>query len=185
MTRKGTRERLIDDFDKEGIPQVENNGSRGIKSVDDLVNSTTADIVSMVTRLEHQSSESNASTALNEMEDGLLDSVEVACKVCQKEIRDTSQGAVYYCIYCIDCDICEDCFPKKGQIERGEIEPDWRIVCPPGHEHIKAPVKGWRGMKGDVMRIGRAEIPFKEWMEQLETYWAEHWNLFWTETDLL
>lgn len=86
----------------------------------------------MVTRPEHQSSESNPSTALNEMEDGLLDSVEVACKVCQKEIRGLSQGAVYYCIYCIDCDICEDCFLNKGQRERGEIEPDWRVVCPPG-----------------------------------------------------
>jgi hypothetical protein len=40
-------------------------------------------------------------------------------------------------------------------------------------------------MEGGVMRIGRAEIPFKEWIEQLETNWAEHWNLFWTETDLL
>ena len=86
----------------------------------------------MVTRPEHQSSESNPSTALNEMEDGLLDSVEVACKVCQKEIRDLSQGAVYYCIYCIDCDICEDCFLNKGQRERGEIKPNWRVVCPPG-----------------------------------------------------
>ena len=181
----GTRERLIDDFDQEGIPQVENNGSRGIKSIDDLVNSTTADVVSMVTRPDHQSSESNASSALNEMKDVLIDSVEVACKACQKEIRDLSQGAVYYCIYCIDCDICEDCFLKKGQRERGEIEPYWHVVCPPGHKHIKAPIKVWRGMKGGVMRIGRAEIPFKEWMEQLETNWAEHWNLFWTETDLL
>jgi hypothetical protein len=119
------------------------------------------------------------------MEDGLLDSVDVACKVCKKEIRNFSHGAVYYCIYCIDCDICEDCFIKKGQRERGEIEPDWRIVCPPGHKHVKAPVEGWRGMKGGVMRIGSAEILFKEWLEQVDTKWTEYWELFWTETDLL
>jgi hypothetical protein len=47
-----TRARLSDDFDQEGIPKVENNGSGGIKSIGDLVNSTTADIVSMVTRPE-------------------------------------------------------------------------------------------------------------------------------------
>jgi hypothetical protein len=47
-----TRERLSDNFDRVGIPKVENNGSGGIKSIGDLVNSTTADIVSMVTRPE-------------------------------------------------------------------------------------------------------------------------------------
>jgi hypothetical protein len=85
-----TRERLSDNFDRVGMLQIENNSFGGIKSISGLVNSTTADVVSMVTRPEHQSSESNATTAQKEMEDGLLNSVNVACEVCKKEIRDCS-----------------------------------------------------------------------------------------------
>jgi hypothetical protein len=174
-----TEEPFSDAFERNGIPQADCNGSGG------LVDSIRADDVSLVKRQGHQRSKSNASAAPDEMEESLLDSAEVSCKVCKKDIRDFSHGAVYYCIYCIDCDICENCFLKRGQRDRGEIEPDWRVVCPSGHKNVKAPVEGWRGMKNGSMRIGNAEIPFKEWLTHLETKWTEYWKSFWTETDLL
>lgn len=57
---------------------------------------------------------------------------------------------------------CEECFNKREAREKGELKADWRIVCPQGHHHVKAPVEGWRGVKDGIFRIENEEIPFRE-----------------------
>jgi tetratricopeptide (TPR) repeat protein len=126
-----------------------------------------------------------SSAVLNEIDEGLLNDSEFYCNFCIKETRDWSHGPTYLCIYCIDVDICEECFAKKIAREKGELEPDWRVICPQGHKHVKAPIEGWRGVRNGIMRIGTEEIPFKTWLVQLEVKWTKYWEEFWTEAETM
>ncbi|KAH9868324.1 hypothetical protein J1614_007396 [Plenodomus biglobosus] len=121
-------------------------------------------------------------TTINEMDIGLLNTA-ISCNMCNCDIDRWSAGAVYFCIYCIDVDICESCFAKKTAQESGELPPDWRVICPKGHRHIKTPMEGWRGIKDGVMRIGIEEIPFQTWLGRLEVAWAKYWDEFWMVKD--
>ncbi|KAL5115644.1 hypothetical protein ACEQ8H_006443 [Pleosporales sp. CAS-2024a] len=120
----------------------------------------------------------------NEMDEGLLSDPQPYCNYCTKEIGTWSDGAGYLCVYCIDVDICEECYSKKLAREKGELERDWRIICPQGHRHVKAPIQGWRGIKNGKLRIGPKEILFKTWLAQLETKWSQYWDAYWTEPQI-
>jgi tetratricopeptide (TPR) repeat protein len=124
-----------------------------------------------------------STTTVNEIDEGILENSWFYCNFCGKDFNDWSHGAAYLCVYCIDMDICEECYLKKLARERGEIEPDWRVVCPKGHRHVKAPIEGWRGIRAGTMRIGKDEILFKTWLAQLEIKWAKYWEDFWTDAE--
>lgn len=108
-----------------------------------------------------------------------------ACNMCRKVTKDWSDGGAYRCVYCFDCDICEECFAKKEARERGEMDPDWRVVCPRGHRYVKAPVDGWIGVKQGKLCIGEEEILFKTWLTDLENKWAQYWDRFWSNDGAL
>jgi hypothetical protein len=122
-------------------------------------------------------------TLADELAEGLLGDSGFYCNSCGKVIRDWAHGGAHLCLYCIDCDICEECFAKKEACEKGEIEPDWRVVCPQDHRHVKAPLEGWRGVKDGMLRIGDEEMPFREWLKNLEMKWKTYWERYWLETD--
>jgi hypothetical protein len=127
--------------------------------------------------------ESSATTTNKESDEDLDENAGFYCNYCSKDFKDWSIGGSYYCIYCIDMDICEECYQKKLARERGELEPDWRVICPKGHKHVRGPVAGWRGIKSGVMRIGTEEVLCKTWLVQLEVKWAKYWEDFWTEAE--
>ncbi|KAL1884038.1 hypothetical protein Daus18300_000147 [Diaporthe australafricana] len=107
------------------------------------------------------------------------------CNDCRKDVVDWTHGGAYMCLYCIDCDICEECFEKRAARHRGELEADWRVVCPQGHRHIQAPVEGWRGVKDGMLQIGGDVVSFKEWLWDVENQWKAYWDRFWTDEDAL
>lgn len=115
------------------------------------------------------------------MSEGLLGSVEFYCNYCRKDATDWAHGGAYLCLYCIDCDICEECFDKRAARLRGELEADWRTICPQDHKHIRAPVEGWRGVKDGRLRIGSDEIPFKDWLRGVEEKWRTFWDRYWMD----
>lgn len=123
----------------------------------------------------------------NPMNEGLLhaEGTGFYCNYCRKDVTDWTHGGAYMCLYCIDCDICEECFEKRAARHRGELEADWRVICPQGHRHIRAPVEGWRGVKDGKMRIGGDEVSFKEWLWDVENQWKAYWDRFWTDEDAL
>lgn len=118
-----------------------------------------------------------------EMAEGLIQDTQPYCNYCGEDIGTWSHGNAYLCVYCIDVDICEKCFSKRLAREKGELEPDWRTICPTGHRHVKAPIEGWRGVKEGRLRIDAEEIPFRTWLGQLEIKWAKYWDDFWTESE--
>lgn len=117
------------------------------------------------------------------MSEGLLGSDGFYCNYCSKSVVDWAHGGAYLCLYCTDCDICEPCFNKRAAQFRGEAEADWRVICPRGHRHVRAPVEGWRGVKDGRLRIGADEIPFKDWLSAVEDQWKAYWDRYWTDGD--
>lgn len=115
------------------------------------------------------------------MSEGLLGDVGFLCNYCRKEMTDWAHGGAYLCLYCtgIDCDICEECFDKRAARLRGDLEADWRTICPQDHKHIRGPVEGWRGVKDGRLRIGDDEIPFKDWLRGVEGKWRTFWDRYW------
>lgn len=89
---------------------------------------------------------------------------------------------VYYCLVCVNCDLCKDCHGKRLAQTRGEIEEPWLSFCGRDHRYIKAPIKGWKGIKDGVVRIeGEEEFTVKEWLKGLkEERWQKAWDTFWT-----
>jgi hypothetical protein len=124
-------------------------------------------------------------TPADEMREGLFpDAAEraFACGICEESVGVwTERAASYYCVSCVQLDICESCMRDKLARERGEKEPDYRVVCPAGHRHVRGPVDGWRGVRNGRFRIGEDEIPVKKWIADLEVKWAAYWRDYWTE----
>lgn len=119
----------------------------------------------------------------NPINEGLGGSEGFSCNYCGKNVVDWAHGGAYMCLYCVDCDICEECFDKRAARHRGELEADWRVVCPQSHKYIRAPVEGWRGVKDGRLRIGGDEIPFKEWLRGVEDQWKAYWDRYWMDED--
>lgn len=104
------------------------------------------------------------------------------CNECESPIHDWKAQHAYYCLHCTDVDLCEACFTKRLQREKGELPPAWRTVCPVGHKHIKAPVEGWKGVKGGVISIGDEKVVFSDWLKELrDIKWPKAWDNFWAE----
>jgi hypothetical protein len=62
----------------------------------------------------------------------------------------------------------------------GKLPPDWRVICPAGHKHIRAPVEGWKGLKNGVLRFEDKEVIFRDWLVELkEKKWPEAWERYW------
>jgi len=163
------------DAGAEGDVKVEHDGTQALNSIDAIVNGGDGD------RIRPAEVAAKAPVGQNEAEEGLLEDWGFTCNICAKSVSNWSQGGAYLCIYCIDCDICEECYVKKMAREKGELEADWRVICPVGHRHVKAPIDGWAGVRDGKLRVGAEEVPFKAWLAQLETKWAGYWEGFWTE----
>ena len=116
---------------------------------------------------------------VDDMAEGLLGDARVWCDGCEKAIGDWANGPVYLCVYCVNCDLCEECFSKKLAREKGDMAPDWRIICPEGHRHVKAPVEGWKGVADGKLRIGEYETPFRDWLKDLQGKWDSYWDRHW------
>jgi tetratricopeptide (TPR) repeat protein len=87
---------------------------------------------------------------------------------------------MYYCIICACVDLCTSCHRKRLAQNLGAPSDSWKPYCGKDHKYIKGPMATWKGVKGGVMRIGNEEIPFKEWLKDLEEKrWKDAWTDFW------
>jgi hypothetical protein len=177
---------------------VEHDAPVAVQSIDALINGDATEdnlVETKMNGIAHSVGASNdhgeesainvtePETVISEIDDGLDEEAGFYCNFCRNNVQDWSHGAAYLCVYCIDMDICEECYLKKIARDKGELEPDWRTMCPKGHRHVKAPIEGWRGVKSGMLRIGTNEVLFKTWLAELEVKWAKYWEDFWTESE--
>ncbi|KAK4221088.1 hypothetical protein QBC38DRAFT_429682 [Podospora fimiseda] len=125
---------------------------------------------------------------------------QIECAACNKTISSFTKGRIYMCVYCTNVDLCEECYYKRlryyGKSQEGviglgfglpvESEVDRKSyveVCPWGHELIEAPVKGWKGVRGEMLEFGDEVVGFQDWLDGLRKKWEQSWRVYWREVD--
>jgi hypothetical protein len=91
---------------------------------------------------------------------------------------------IYFCLLCTNCDLCPTCYNKRMAQNRGEPSTYWRPYCGQNHRYAKGPIKGWKGVKGGVMRIEGEngeieELKAQDWLKELDVRWNKAWENFW------
>ncbi|KAK3380777.1 hypothetical protein B0T24DRAFT_200521 [Lasiosphaeria ovina] len=61
------------------------------------------------------------------------------------------------CLDCNDCLFCEQCYAVLLADKTGEQPFQSRRFCGRRHDHIKAPIEGWRGVKDGIINIEGSE----------------------------
>jgi hypothetical protein len=138
---------------------IEANGSKEPTSIDDILDGDKKTATPSADDAKAEPAEGK--TEIDED----LDPVHgrLTCNGCQKTVRDWCHGAMYLCYYCTELNLCEECYDKKAAREKGDLPADWRAICQKGHRHIRAPVKGWKGVRDGVLRFEDRELRFKDW----------------------
>lgn len=96
-----------------------------------------------------------------------------------------ANGPVYSCLVCAACDFCEPCYLKRKAYNRGEPSTYWKTYCGTNHQYIRAPIDGWKGIKGGVVSIGDEKFEFADWLKGLkEDRWGKAWETFWKNEEL-
>lgn len=110
--------------------------------------------------------------------DGDIDpNANIECTSCGKKVASWRDYVMYMCVICTDVDLCASCFEKRAAVERGE-HTDWRVLCPKGHRHIQAPIKGWKGVSKGILKM-ETDVKFSDWLKQVEGLWEAAWIRFW------
>lgn len=129
---------------------------------------------------EKKNSDDNDFAASEVDED--LDSAngQLGCDGCGELFSNWHNGSLYLCYYCTELDLCEKCYTNRSERLSGKLPPDWRVICPAGHKHIKAPAEGWKGLKNGVLKFEDKEMVFRDWLVELkEKKWPEAWERYW------
>ncbi|PKS12614.1 hypothetical protein jhhlp_000822 [Lomentospora prolificans] len=106
------------------------------------------------------------------------------CDGCDQSFGNWRNGPLYVCVYCTEMDLCEKCYDKRADRLSGKLPPDWRVICPAGHKHVKAPAEKWKGLKNGVLKFEDKEVTFHDWLVELkEKKWPEAWERYWDDDD--
>lgn len=119
-------------------------------------------------------------------EEDLLDDQSVICNGCNKVFTGWKDGPLYLCTICTDTDLCTECYNKRVASNHGAEWTEWRTFCGPHHRYIKGPIAEFKGVKDGVIRIGKEETKFTDWLDGLnETRWKAAWVSWWEKDDLV
>ncbi|KAF2423186.1 hypothetical protein EJ08DRAFT_701311 [Tothia fuscella] len=98
---------------------------------------------------------------------------------------ETYTEPIHLCVICTNADLCTPCLAiRRAPVKEGEEEPNF---CGRNHRYLKAPIKGWRGVKDGMMRIESddgsvVETAFTEWLAGLKNErWPKAWERFWID----
>lgn len=77
---------------------------------------------------------------------------------------------MYLCLTCPSTELCESCYEREVKNRRVGSEQDETTiyVCDDNHRYLKGCMKGWKGIKIGVIRIGDEELLVTEWIRGLK-----------------
>ncbi|KAJ0268646.1 hypothetical protein COL940_013197 [Colletotrichum noveboracense] len=85
------------------------------------------------------------------------------------------------------CRVCSErflCYKMRGQDDHQSFSrPRYMPQCPPDHEYIEAPIKGWKGVvNGRILLEGEEPVAFRDYLQQIrEELCKEAWESFWRQ----
>ncbi|PNP46550.1 hypothetical protein TGAMA5MH_02008 [Trichoderma gamsii] len=89
-------------------------------------------------------------------------------------------SVVHYCAECSTTLICEVCYNARHHPEKVG-SPKVMHFCDKGHNYIKLPVEGWRGIKDGMLRLdGEEPVKFDDFLSHLQKdVVKDAWDRFW------
>ncbi|KAF4422442.1 hypothetical protein CFRS1_v001515 [Colletotrichum fructicola] len=99
-----------------------------------------------------------------------------------RPFRRWGDGSAYLYITFETGMICEECQTEYQAMKRGERTGKVRYFHGIGHDHVKLPVEGWRGVKNGLLRLdGEEPVPFGSFLKKLQTEVIENaWDRLWS-----
>ncbi|KAH7108778.1 hypothetical protein EDB81DRAFT_430992 [Dactylonectria macrodidyma] len=90
--------------------------------------------------------------------------------------RRWGNNGAYYCYTCF-CFLCSECYQLRGELLEGQR------FCGKNHHVVKAPVRGWKGIKDGKLRIeGTEEVGFQDYLRKVRDELCQKaWKSFWLE----
>ncbi|KAK2760824.1 hypothetical protein FQN54_002062 [Arachnomyces sp. PD_36] len=88
--------------------------------------------------------------------------------------RRWGDNGAHYCYTCFSF-LCPECYRLRGELLGGQK------VCGRSHQIVKAPVRGWKGIKDGKLRIdGLEDIDFRDYLYRVRDELCEKaWESFW------
>ncbi|KAL7920644.1 hypothetical protein ACQKWADRAFT_298070 [Trichoderma austrokoningii] len=89
-------------------------------------------------------------------------------------------SVVHYCAECSTTLICEICYNARHHPEKVG-SPKIMRFCDKGHNYVRLPVEGWRGIKDGMLRLDREEpVKFDDFLNRLQKEVVKDaWDRFW------
>lgn len=89
-------------------------------------------------------------------------------------------SVVHYCAECSTTLICEVCYNARHHPEKVG-SPKVMHFCDKGHNYIRLPVEGWRGIKDGMLRLdGEEPVKFDDFLNRLQKEVVKDaWDRFW------
>ncbi|KAF0318622.1 NACHT and TPR domain-containing protein [Colletotrichum asianum] len=99
-----------------------------------------------------------------------------------RPFRRWGDGSAYLYITFETGMICEECQTECDAMKRGEGTGKARYFHGIGHDYVKLPVEGWRGVKNGMLRLdGEEPVLFNDFLKKLQTDVIENaWDRLWS-----
>jgi tetratricopeptide (TPR) repeat protein len=83
---------------------------------------------------------------------------------------------MYYCLDCDDVQYCEPCYQTQINFYDNFEEGFWYKSCWARHRFISMPIDQWMGVKDGVIRIGKKQKLWKDWLLSVKSRWKRRMN---------
>lgn len=83
---------------------------------------------------------------------------------------------MYRCLDCADVQYCEPCYQTQIKFYDNYEEGFWYKSCWARHRFISMPIDQWMGVKDGVIRIGKKEKLWKDWLLSVKSRWKRRMN---------
>ncbi|PYH39238.1 uncharacterized protein BO87DRAFT_403166 [Aspergillus neoniger CBS 115656] len=70
----------------------------------------------------------------------------------------------YMCLDCPATDYCNDCNKSRAGLRASPDKGLWSKMCWGNHSFIEQPIKGWKGVKDGVIRVGDSSRGVRDWL---------------------
>ncbi|PWY70006.1 hypothetical protein BO83DRAFT_438539 [Aspergillus eucalypticola CBS 122712] len=70
----------------------------------------------------------------------------------------------YMCLDCPSTDYCNDCNKSRAGLRNSRDKGLWSKVCWGNHSFIEQPIRGWKGVKDGVIRVGDSSRGVRDWL---------------------
>lgn len=83
---------------------------------------------------------------------------------------------MYYCLDCNEVQYCGPCYQTQIKFYDNYEEGFWYKSCWARHRFISMPIDQWMGVKDGVIRIGKKEKLWKDWLLSVKSRWKRRMN---------